>query len=687
MASTEELEAQILAEMESNPEAYAAEESNVLVIDNDLRTISIPEGIKSLGVESDDDVHRLFFQMPKVYGEFDLSTFDIRINYKNGNIGDVYAVEDKNADGDVITFSWLVGRNAVRTKGATQFIVCLKKSDSSGVVQQEFNTTVASLNVLEGLETTEQVVQENTDIIEQILKKIDGLTSISPEDIATAVEEYLAENPPSGMTDAEREQLQKNTEDISSLSKEIANKTGTGLSTEAIDKLEEVGNYLVYTTANGGSKWTELIAILRNGSSGGGSSETVPATGITLDKTTLSFTDSTSQTLTATVEPSNSTDSVTWETSDAGVATVSSCVVSPVSNGSCTITAKAGSYSASCEVTVSVETEIVTYTITNKLTNVSTDNPVTTVTKNSPYEANLTPDTDYEFNSVTVTMGGVDITSSAYANGVVTISSVTGNVVITAIANEIQDTGEVTYLRNISFDGTSYLDTEFIPTDINHRYVIGAQAPNKDTMVSKYIMGVHMQDNTNPIVSNYLPLAWTMTVTDNNYNADRPSSRMAMVAFTTVTDAPCMGQDSAGASNNQFYDQPLYCSFTDGEQSVWLDEELTQVPTGGSFKQLTGTTQFSTNANYNVDKFPILPIWLGRVNTSSKGTSYQSYDNNVYVGVKFYCFKVYDSSDNLIVNMRPARQGTTIGMYDEVREKFYPVNKNGGTVSYEEVEA
>lgn len=64
-------------------------------------------------------------------------------------------------------------------------------------------------------------------------------------------------------------------EDVSKLSEEMANKTGTGLSTEAIDKLEEVGNYLAYTTADGGSKWTELISILRNGSSGGGSGETV----------------------------------------------------------------------------------------------------------------------------------------------------------------------------------------------------------------------------------------------------------------------------------------------------------------------------------------------------------------------------------------------------------------------------
>lgn len=171
------------------------QEDNVIVIDNDLRTISIPAGIKNLGVESDDDVHRLYFRMPGTYGEFDLSAFDIRVNYKNGNQGDVYAVEDKAVDGDVITFSWLVGRNAVKTKGTTQFIVCLKKSDANGIVQQEFNTTLASLPVLEGLETTEQVVQENPDIIEQILKKLDGATTISPEQIAAAVETYMAAHP------------------------------------------------------------------------------------------------------------------------------------------------------------------------------------------------------------------------------------------------------------------------------------------------------------------------------------------------------------------------------------------------------------------------------------------------------------------------------------------------------------
>ena len=85
--------------------------------------------------------------------------------------------------------------------------------------------------------------------------------------------------------------------------------------------------------------------------------ENIPATGITLDKSTLSFTDSATQTLIATIEPSNSTDKVTWKSSDAGIATVSGGVVTPISNGSCTITAKAGSYSATCAVTVDIAEE------------------------------------------------------------------------------------------------------------------------------------------------------------------------------------------------------------------------------------------------------------------------------------------------------------------------------------------
>lgn len=85
--------------------------------------------------------------------------------------------------------------------------------------------------------------------------------------------------------------------------------------------------------------------------------ENIPATGITLDKSTLSFTDSATQTLVATVEPSDTTDKVVWTSNAESVATVTNGVVKPLSNGSATITATAGSVSATCSVTVDIADE------------------------------------------------------------------------------------------------------------------------------------------------------------------------------------------------------------------------------------------------------------------------------------------------------------------------------------------
>ena len=59
------------------------------------------------------------------------------------------------------------------------------------------------------------------------------------------------------------------------------------------------------------------------------------------------------QTLTATVQPTNTTDVVTWSASPTGVVTVDNGVVTPIANGDCTITATCGTQTATCNVTVS----------------------------------------------------------------------------------------------------------------------------------------------------------------------------------------------------------------------------------------------------------------------------------------------------------------------------------------------
>lgn len=167
-----------------------------LTIDPESRKITIPSRIKNLGVESDADVKRLYFKIQKQYGEMDFTKADIRINFANANgEGDYYPVADKQVEGGTVTFSWLVGRNATEYKGDVCFIVCAKISDIEGIVKKEFNTTLASLPVLEGKETTQQIVQQYPDIIEQILKKLEGATTITPEQIQKAVNEYLKNNP------------------------------------------------------------------------------------------------------------------------------------------------------------------------------------------------------------------------------------------------------------------------------------------------------------------------------------------------------------------------------------------------------------------------------------------------------------------------------------------------------------
>lgn len=156
-----------------------SESTSVLVVNSDLRTIAIPPGVALLGVESDEDVHVLHFSMPRYYSGFDLSTFTVRINYRNANKEtDSYIVTDAETATDEIAFSWLVGRNATRYRGTVNFIVCLQRAKADGAIEQEFNTTLASLPVLEGIEVewTNEQEEEVRDIVLQLLGLTDAAT-------------------------------------------------------------------------------------------------------------------------------------------------------------------------------------------------------------------------------------------------------------------------------------------------------------------------------------------------------------------------------------------------------------------------------------------------------------------------------------------------------------------------------
>ncbi len=116
------------------------------------------------------------------------------------------------------------------------------------------------------------------------------------------------------------------------------------------------GTATITVTTEDGSKTATCAVTVEIPTSGG--DETVAVTGVSLDKTSLSFTEAgATATLTATVAPNNATNkTVTWSSSDNAVATVNNGVVTAVANGTVTITAKTadGNKTATCTVTVSI---------------------------------------------------------------------------------------------------------------------------------------------------------------------------------------------------------------------------------------------------------------------------------------------------------------------------------------------
>ncbi len=145
-------------------------------------------------------------------------TYDI-----NEDVG-AYLCEDLDVDGDYVTFSWKLSGNVFVKAGYIAFAVYAKQADADGNLQTKWHTTFAIGKVLDTLPDGEQIVEKYADVIEQLLNRMDEVEAIAtPEAMQNYVEAYLAENPPSGMTAKEKEQLDKNTEDISSLSEENAN--------------------------------------------------------------------------------------------------------------------------------------------------------------------------------------------------------------------------------------------------------------------------------------------------------------------------------------------------------------------------------------------------------------------------------------------------------------------------------
>lgn len=108
---------------------------------------------------------------------------------------------------------------------------------------------------------------------------------------------------------------------------------------------------------NAGTEFKDQVTVTKSSAA---TINGIPATSVTLDVTELALEEENYKLLSATVLPENTTDKVTWSSSNTAVATVTNVgKVTAVKEGTATITAKAGDKEATCTVTVSKETTLV----------------------------------------------------------------------------------------------------------------------------------------------------------------------------------------------------------------------------------------------------------------------------------------------------------------------------------------
>ncbi len=103
-----------------------------------------------------------------------------------------------------------------------------------------------------------------------------------------------------------------------------------------------------------------------------------------------------------------------------------------------------------------------TYTISKSGNNVTFDNQIAEVEEYQPYSVGVTANSGYAIDSVTITMGGADV-SRYYSDGTISIPNVTGDIIINVTASEVVrenlfDPANARYNKRISYSSGTERD-------------------------------------------------------------------------------------------------------------------------------------------------------------------------------------------------------------------------------------
>ena len=182
-------------------------------------------------------------------------------------------------------------------------------------------------------------------------------------------------------------------------------------------------------------------------------------------------------------------------------------------------------------------TEAQSFTVTNDLFKISSNNPAYTAIENTTYTAVLTPDEGYDISNVQVTMGGENILDAFNtATNTITINNVTGNIIITAtgVPKNYNITNNLTLVttnntNSVITHGSSY--TAILTATSGYKLSsVTVKMGNADITSIVYTNGeININSVTDDIVITAIAIEATYTIT---YNLTRASSSNTNTAIS-----------------------------------------------------------------------------------------------------------------------------------------------------------
>lgn len=146
----------------------------VIEIDADLRKITVPQELYNIGVAGDCCAETIYFTCPRYFDGEDLSlhTCIIRcINAKKEYFED--ETVEMNVNEDNLHFGWKVDERATRYSGIINFTVQFETINNG--CKYQWQTTPATLNVLEGLKIEETITEKDDTLFRSLSNQVQSI--------------------------------------------------------------------------------------------------------------------------------------------------------------------------------------------------------------------------------------------------------------------------------------------------------------------------------------------------------------------------------------------------------------------------------------------------------------------------------------------------------------------------------